>query len=67
MAEPGTESQSIQIDEDSQNAKSSKPKAIVERVPGRSAFPVARVQKILKADKVICLVYTKQDQIELGW
>lgn len=52
MAEPGTDSQSIQIDDDSQNTKPSKPKATVERVPGRSVFPVARVQKILKADKV---------------
>lgn len=57
MAELDTASQTIQIDDESQNTKTSKPKAPVERAPGRSLFPIARVQKILKADKVTtCLL-----------
>ena len=36
-----------------QEARSKKAKSDgTERVPGKSVFPVARVQKILKADKV---------------
>lgn len=38
---------------DESQTKTSKPSGgLSERVPGKSLFPIARVQKILKADKV---------------
>jgi hypothetical protein len=38
--------------ENLEGSKAKKKNQTYERVPGLSAFPVARVQKILKADKV---------------
>jgi hypothetical protein len=38
--------------ENIEDSGAKKKKQTFEHVPGRSAFPVARVQKILKADKV---------------
>ena len=41
------------VDSGEQETRSKKAKLDgTERVPGKSVFPVARVQKILKADKV---------------
>ena len=41
------------VDTGGQETRSKKAKSDgTERVPGKSVFPVARVQKILKADKV---------------
>lgn len=43
----------IGVDLGEQETRSKKAKSGgTERVPGKSIFPVARVQKILKADKV---------------
>lgn len=43
----------VGVDFGKQESRSKKSKSDgTERVPGKSVFPVARVQKILKADKV---------------
>ena len=45
--------EAVGVDFGEQELRSKKSKSDgTERVPGKSVFPVARVQKILKADKV---------------
>lgn len=45
--------EAVEIDTEEQETRPKKAKSSgTERVPGKSVFPVARVQKILKADKV---------------
>lgn len=44
-------SRDIVVDDEAGENEPSKNKNVLERAPGRSLLPVARVQKILKADK----------------